>query len=234
MSEWMKSKMGYTLHGQSGFTMVEVLIALLMSAIIMAAVYTSSKTQQDSYLVQDEVVSMQQNLRAAMLMMAREIRMAGYNPAGTANAGLTVANQGRFGFTEDLNGDGDTSDSNESVTFGFSTATDDTDGDGIADSGFASLDRDTGGGAQPISDNIHAVEFYYTMADGTKTLTPAAASLKDIREVQVTVLAQTAVADPKFNSSPSFTTPGGQTWTLPLGFRGRMASERVQCRNMGL
>ncbi len=70
------------------------------------------------------------------------------------------------------------------------------------------------------------------MANGTKTLAPA--TLKDIREVQVTILAQTRVADPKFGATLSFTTPGGQNWTLPLGFRGRMASETVQCRNLGL
>ena len=48
------------------------------------------------------------------------------------------------------------------------------------------------------------------------------------------VLAQTAQADPKFNASPTFTTPFGTDWTLPLGYRGRMTTMTVQCRNMGL
>ncbi len=56
MSKWIISERCCSPADQSGFTMVEMLIALVVSSIIMVAVYTSSKTQQDSYLTQDEVV----------------------------------------------------------------------------------------------------------------------------------------------------------------------------------
>ena len=164
--------------------------------------------------------------------------MAGYDPTGNANATISTATVGRFGFSQDLDGDGDITpgagNPNENIVFGFSLAANDVNDDGIADAGFAPLGRlvNGAGGYQPIAENIHAIEFYYTLADGSQSLAPA--NPADIRAVQITVLAQTAQADPKFNASPTFTTPFGTDWTLPLGYRGRMTTMTVQCRNMGL
>jgi len=230
----MRKKMAFGNHRQdAGFTLVEMMIALMMSAIIMLAVYKSAKTQQDTYIAQDQVVAMQQNLRAVTLLMTREIRMAGYDPTGNANAAITTATPSQFGFTQDLTGNGDTIEANESITFGFSNAND-SDADGIADAGFAPLGRDTGGGFQPIAENIHAVEFLYTLADGTQ-VSDATGQEDEIRTVQVTVLAQTALADPKIsNMSFSPPPPSMTTWNLPLGFRGRMETITVKCRNLGL
>ncbi|MBW2089697.1 MAG: hypothetical protein JRI37_12075 [Deltaproteobacteria bacterium] len=46
---------------------------------------------------------MQQNLRAAMYYMQREIRMAGCDPLNTGNFGITAANADSITFTEDIN-----------------------------------------------------------------------------------------------------------------------------------
>ena len=62
-----------------GFTLVELLIALAVSGIIMTGIFSAFKTQQDSYLAQEQVAEMQQNLRASLYIMTREIRMAGYD-----------------------------------------------------------------------------------------------------------------------------------------------------------
>jgi prepilin-type N-terminal cleavage/methylation domain-containing protein len=62
----------------SGLTLIELLIALVMSAIIIAALYQTFIGQQKTYTVQEQVVDMQQNLRAGLNKMVREIRMAGF------------------------------------------------------------------------------------------------------------------------------------------------------------
>jgi len=61
-----------------GITLIELLIALVISSVVMAALYRTAISQQKAYIIQDEVIDMQQNLRNALSRMAREIRMAGY------------------------------------------------------------------------------------------------------------------------------------------------------------
>jgi len=61
-----------------GFTLVELMVAMAISLVVMGAIFLTFKSQQDSYVIQDQVSAMQQNLRAAMYMLTRDIQMAGY------------------------------------------------------------------------------------------------------------------------------------------------------------
>ncbi|MCD6187012.1 MAG: prepilin-type N-terminal cleavage/methylation domain-containing protein, partial [Desulfuromusa sp.] len=63
-----------TAVGHSGFTLVELLIALAISGVLMTAVYATFQAQQNSYLVQEQVAEMQQNIRAGMDIMVSELR----------------------------------------------------------------------------------------------------------------------------------------------------------------
>lgn len=62
----------------TGLTLVELMIAVAISGIIMAAVYQMFIGQRKAYSLQNEIAEMQQNVRASEHMMIREIRMAGY------------------------------------------------------------------------------------------------------------------------------------------------------------
>ena len=64
----------------NGFTLVELLVAMAVSGIVAAAIFTVFKSQQDSYIVQEDVAAMQQNLRAGMSMLSHDVRMAGHGP----------------------------------------------------------------------------------------------------------------------------------------------------------
>src|SRR4030043_620471 len=63
---------------RDGLTLIELLIALVLSSILIAALYRAFISQQKTYTVQDQVAEMQQNIRVAMGQMTKEIRMAGY------------------------------------------------------------------------------------------------------------------------------------------------------------
>jgi prepilin-type N-terminal cleavage/methylation domain-containing protein len=64
--------------GRKGVTLIELMIALAISAAVVAGIYRTFLTQQHSYEVQDDVMDMQQNVRAALNEMTREIRMVGF------------------------------------------------------------------------------------------------------------------------------------------------------------
>jgi len=70
-----------------GYTLVELLVAMAITLVVMAGVYKVYVTQQDSYLLQEQVAEMQQNARIAKYVLMRDIRMAGYNPTRKLNAG---------------------------------------------------------------------------------------------------------------------------------------------------
>ncbi len=63
---------------QEGVTLIELLVALVVSAVIVAGVYRVFTTQTRTYTVQAEVVDVQQNIRSVMELILRDVRMAAY------------------------------------------------------------------------------------------------------------------------------------------------------------
>ena len=65
-------------NNKEGFTLVELMVAMAISLVVMGAIFLTFKSQQDSYVIQTQISAMQQNVRAAMYMLTRDIQMAGY------------------------------------------------------------------------------------------------------------------------------------------------------------
>ena len=115
----------------SAFTLVELLVAMAMSGIVGIALYSAFINQSRTYSVQEDVVDMQQNLRAGFDLMEREIRMAGFDPTNNAEAGIVSADAEKIVFTLDLTGtggtpDGTTDDPNEYLTYSLYTSAGET------------------------------------------------------------------------------------------------------------
>jgi len=164
-------------NDSGGYTLVELLIAMSITAILMTAIYQIFQTRQNSHVKQQLVVEMQENIRAAVSLIKREIRMTGYDPAAndgedsdgdsaidndeeSAGTGIEKAGRGMIRFTFDYDDDM-TTGTDERITYGFADDYD-ADGDGIADSGAVPLGRATGGGQLiPIAENIQAIGFAY-------------------------------------------------------------------------
>jgi prepilin-type N-terminal cleavage/methylation domain-containing protein len=70
--------MNTPLKKNKGVTLIELLVALVISGILVGAIYRTFIGQQKTYTVQEQVVDMQQNVRAGINRMMREIRMAGF------------------------------------------------------------------------------------------------------------------------------------------------------------
>ena len=78
---------------QRGMTLIELLIALVISGFLGAGVYQTFIGQQHTYEVQDQVVDLQQNARMAINQLVRDVRMAGF---GRIDA-KTFGNDGMHG-----------------------------------------------------------------------------------------------------------------------------------------
>jgi type IV pilus assembly protein PilW len=61
-----------------GFTLTEIMVALVISTILMAGVLTIMSSSKRTYALQSELSDLQENARFVMDEFSREIRMAGY------------------------------------------------------------------------------------------------------------------------------------------------------------
>lgn len=69
---------GRPILNEKGVTLIELLVVLVISGIVVGGVYKVFIAQTRAYTVQDQVAEVQQDVRGAMEIMARDIRMAGY------------------------------------------------------------------------------------------------------------------------------------------------------------
>jgi prepilin-type N-terminal cleavage/methylation domain-containing protein len=227
-----------------GFTMIELMIAMVVSLLALAAIYSTFLAQHRSYQVQNETADMQQNIRAAMYYMQREIRMAGNDPFNTDNfgfgSGTSTANANVIQFTEDIddgagggpdgvfNGPDGVLNGDDTIQYNLA----DPDGDGVND-----LFRNN----VMVARNIDAIDFVYLDAAGAPLnsggggVSPPLYS--QIRSVEITVVARTD--DPLLygttNNNPYVNQRGFQI--LPPqadNFSRRRLTTLIHCRNLGL
>lgn len=193
-------EMGMSLSGCRGFSLIELLIAMGVGLIVLAASYEFFAEQNKAYKVQEQVAEMQQNVRTAMETMIREIRMAGFDPAGAApTPGIMTATSATIRFTQNITStnppyapDTDVLDPNEDITY-F-----------LGETGYPhrliryARERTSATSASSLqnailADNIQSVTFQYYDAGDAVT-----AVLANIRKIQITLVGRTSKPDPDY------------------------------------
>jgi type IV pilus assembly protein PilW len=227
----------------SGFSLIELLVSMAIVGIVLGAIYSIFITQSRTASVQEQMVTMQKNLRSAIYFMEREVRMAGYNPTAVISGGvgddidcdgtndpsqsdnpatlmadesesigIKNAQTNTLTFSQDLNGNGDTCDSDESITYALN---------GLM------LERDS----TPIAENIEVVYFEYLDADGN-----VVTSIGNVRQVVISVVGRTVRPNANYTDTNSYQSLLGTTvFTVPAGaehYRRRLLSVQVEVRNL--
>lgn len=207
-----------TYKNDKGFTLIEILIAMALVGIVMTGVYRVYAQQVAINNTQTLVRDMQQNIRAAMYYMEQEIKLAGLDPSGNADAGVERAWTGEVRVSADFGGgipgdpiaffDGAIAN-NEQVTYRLDP---DANNDGVCDNLAAgslvpcNLVRIQGDPTDPlnlasvVAQNIDAIDFAYLGVDtnqpGCDTNCVLAVvpvpddELDNIRSVQVSIVAR--------------------------------------------
>lgn len=184
---------------ESGFTLVELLIYMVMFLVVMGSLYSVMISNTKSYSSQENKVEMTQDLRAAMNIMVTEIRMAGCDPTDAGGIGFVDNADDRYDtdansihFTMDIDGDGAIANS-ENINYYVN--------------GSQQIMRRTGGVSEAIvAENITDFTFTYVYADGESSQNDPPGDpdetdgddtndLDDIRSVVITITGETANID---------------------------------------
>jgi prepilin-type N-terminal cleavage/methylation domain-containing protein len=82
-----------------GITLIEILVALVVFGFASAGIYRMFIGQSRAYAVQEQVVEVQQDLRAAAVLLTRDLRMAGYKNDNTSVAVSRPIFPGKYDLT---------------------------------------------------------------------------------------------------------------------------------------
>ena len=198
-----------------GFTLIELIVAMVLGLVVLAAVLNIFVSQNRTNAVQQEVAYAQQNVRAAMDIIAREIRGAGYDPQNNGFDAIQTATSNTIRVLSNLSGDdeaGNPNDANEDVTYTI----DDTNR------------RITRMGNPMIEDVVpNSLQFTYFKADGTSFVPANQTDRNDIRAVAIEFQGHTQNEDPGL-------TGGYDLYPSSTGTcRIRTLATSVRIRNMG-
>jgi len=219
----------------SGFTLVELMVSMVLSSMVIGAIYGVYTIQQRSYTVQEQVSEMQQKGRAALDFMARDIRMAGYNtPDGSCSSGnISIAQSEVLKFETC-----DTGTKTEVRYFLDDAYKSSGMNNGITDDLFR---EENSGTDQLIAEGLDALEFQYFDKEGNPL--PFPVNTKEIRSIQISVLIRSSYPDQKYRDTIEHKPASGNDWKIqglasnnPPNdrFHRRLLITTVKLRNIGL
>jgi len=214
------------LKDSRGFSLIELMISLLIFSLAMSAIYQLLNSNTKSYSSQENIVTRNQDLRAALAFMVREIRMAGCDPTAKGDIGFKDDTGVTSGNGTDLNSirfelditdtagtgdpDGKTDNPDEDINYYITTI-----------SGVQVLARRTADGdEQALAENVTALAFKYYNEAGTElTNNPEVSDtdLEDITTVELSITAETPKIDPILKTK-----------------RSKTVSSRIDIRNANL
>jgi prepilin-type N-terminal cleavage/methylation domain-containing protein len=104
-----------------GFTLIELLVTLVISSILMAAIYSVYAGLTRSYTTQNASADVQQAVRGSIDIMAEDIMMAGLRDRWEGYSGsppeILAAGTQEISFTSDRNMDGEITGNAENIAY---------------------------------------------------------------------------------------------------------------------
>jgi type IV pilus assembly protein PilW len=176
----------------AGFTLIELLVSMVIGLMVLAGVATTFTVHTRQNTAEEQIAQMQQNVRGALDLMVREIKMAGYKPNGGTVTGVTYS-ASQLEIQADMDGNGSintASGSEEDIIYAYDNVN-------------FQITRKLGssGTAQLLADNVTAFTFSYLDVNGSATTTSAS-----IRKLSISIMARTAKPDPSYTSNGGYRT----------------------------
>jgi type IV pilus assembly protein PilW len=208
---FVKSTLNFV-KGKGGFSLNELLVALVIMSVVSSAIYGVFSISSRSYTTQSVTADVQQSVRSAMELMLQDIRAAGLDPTASGNFGIEQAEAEKLRFT---------SDSIDAGLNDFNGILDDTNSERITYERqstqlnqilYENTDSET---SAPLIRDVQNLKFTYFDAAGNDLGSPVPPTqLSDIRTINVSITIEE---------------PAGRDAQVR-----RTLTNGVKCRNMGL
>jgi prepilin-type N-terminal cleavage/methylation domain-containing protein len=189
-------------RNKNGFTLIELAVVIAIMSIVLGAIYSVFAATNRSTINNEVIAEVMQNLRTSIDFMEQDIRMAGLDRFGTANAGIEAATANNLRFSADLNMDGVLNDNHERITYFYDAANNRL---------RQCLWEGTLNDWQTVSENVTNFQFSYLDADDNLIAFPIA-DLSIIRSVVVSMRIEQ---------------PAGRSGQVE-----RTINKRILCRNL--
>lgn len=207
-----------TAAGNKGFSVGELMVAMVIAGIAVSAMIKLFTSLSNSYTVQNVSADVQQSGRTGLDYMSEYIRLAGLDPWRTNDAGIKTATATSLHFTMDRcdvaigspsgvcgEPNGKIADKFEEVTFLY-----DSSAKVLKECLYGTIH--TPQICNVLIENVEAFNFAYILNDGTTTSAPADPA--DVRSVLINMTIQ----EPAGRADPV----------------SRDYSTRIRCRNIGI
>jgi len=197
---------------QQGFTLAEIIIAVAISLIALIAVASAFIVQNQHFAQQMRIVEMEQNVRAALQIMVRELLQAGYikDPTTPPNQDVTgepfadgvaedieEADTATLTFQADIDGDGNT----ETVRYAWS---------GTAGDPLTREEWEWNSGDETLAENVENLSFsYFRFDEDTPMSAPlsTATDRADVRRIGIGLTVRSESNEPEMMTLRSSVTP---------------------------
>ena len=190
------------LENKNGFTLIELVVVIAIMSIVLGAIYSVFAATNRSTTNNEVIAEVMQNLRTSIDFMEQDIRMAGLDRFGSANAGIEAATATNLRFTADRNMDDVLNDNIERITYFYDAANNRL---------RQCLWEGTLDDWQTVAENVTNFQFSYMDADDNLLAFPIA----DLTEIR-TVVVSMSIEQPAGRSEPV----------------ARTINKRILCRNL--
>jgi prepilin-type N-terminal cleavage/methylation domain-containing protein len=190
------------LENKNGFTLIELAVVMAIMSIVLGAIYSVFAATNRSTTNNEVIAEVMQNLRTSIDFMEQDIRMAGLDRFGSANAGIEAATATNLRFTADRNMDDVLNDNLERITYFYDAANNRL---------RQCLWEGTLDDWQTVAENVTNFQFSYIDADDNLLAFPIA----DLTEIR-TVVVSMSIEQPAGRSEPV----------------ARTINKRILCRNL--
>ena len=190
-----------------GFTMLELVIAVVIFGIVVALIINSYTDQQGQSISQQQAVELEQTARASIYLISRDIRNAGYDPESKNDVGIVNAGDGSIGNPLTLSFYVESGSGFTKNNISYVLNDQDSDGDNDLVISYNSAP------AQMFAENISNLTFSYYDQNNTVTT-----NLDEIRAIKVAI---------------AVTTDSDELNRLKTN-NVRTLTTMIKCRNLGL
>jgi type IV pilus assembly protein PilW len=137
--------------GNAGFTLIELVLAMGIMLIVVAAIISLFTSLNRMYTTQGVAAGVQQVARTGIDIMTRNLRMAGFNPLNINPVGIVQADSNSIRFEYDTNGSGTiATNGDEDVAYLFN-----------AENKQLVQQKNGDGNRYPLVDNVFDLAFRY-------------------------------------------------------------------------